>query len=239
MFKKILLIGISLISLQSVVLAENNPTTDESWTTIEASYLDFDVHTKEGKAEISWNANALTLADDESWQYRKVLKSQTNSNPLYPDLDAIKYSPDRSFSSHTDRDLLAGKTYYRVCAITRAENKKRYCSSVKTIQIDASDIENKEEKKVLQKTSITKHEGTSTLSQNLQDRIDLLFEKFLDKLDTQYEGNAEEKIARLEKIISRLSWKTSDSPKIQAIFTYFQDKAEEYIALLEIEAAFE
>lgn len=62
--------------------------------------------------------------------YYKLSRSQTNSNPVYPEDGYIFYSSSKA--SYTDDDAPIGTNYYRVCAITSA--KDRYCSNVVTIE---------------------------------------------------------------------------------------------------------
>lgn len=66
----------------------------------------------------------------ESFTFYKVVRSTTNSNPVYPDDGYIYYSGDQNELSYTDNDVPEGTAYYRICQIA---SPKRYCSKVVTI----------------------------------------------------------------------------------------------------------
>jgi hypothetical protein len=64
-------------------------------------------------------------AQSEEFSYTKVVRSQKNGNPVYPDDGYIFYTGDTSVVSYTDTEVPDGKNYYRVCHISAT---KRYCS---------------------------------------------------------------------------------------------------------------
>lgn len=66
-----------------------------------------------------------SYAHSEEFSYTKVVRSQKNGNPIYPDDGYIFYTGDTSVLTYTDTDVPDGKNYYRVCHIT---STKRYCS---------------------------------------------------------------------------------------------------------------
>lgn len=64
-------------------------------------------------------------AHSEEFSYTKVVRSQKNGNPVYPDDGYIFYTGDTSVVSYTDTAVPDGRNYYRVCHIAAS---KRYCS---------------------------------------------------------------------------------------------------------------
>ena len=72
------------------------------------------------------------LRDD--LKYYKVVRSKTNSNPVYPDDGYIFYSTDPDKTYFADKKVSSGKWYYRVCIITR--HGDRWVSPVVTVDID-------------------------------------------------------------------------------------------------------
>jgi len=94
----------------------NNPIIDES--------LNFKAELSWEKVYLSWN----TFSKDETFKYYKVIKSQDNSNPVYPENWAIWVISNISETKYIDYKPLVWTNYYRVCAITSDMN--RYCSNV-------------------------------------------------------------------------------------------------------------
>jgi hypothetical protein len=86
--------------------------------------ISFKAELKDWKVYTSWSK----YNKNEWFKYYKVIKSQTVSNPVYPDNGYIKYSKDINFLSYVDEKIKEWVNYYRVCAITTEQN--RYCSNV-------------------------------------------------------------------------------------------------------------
>lgn len=83
------------------------------------------------KVSMSWSA--FKGHNDETFEYYKVIRSQGNSNPLYPEDGAISVKSKVGDLRHADGNAWKS-AYYRVCAIT---NKKgRYCSNVVWVEIE-------------------------------------------------------------------------------------------------------
>ncbi len=77
-----------------------------------------------GKVETHWNEYIPA-----NFNYYKVIRSQKNSDPIYPD-DGNIFAGGEGETSYTDKNVPEGTTYYRVCAIAKP---KRYCSRVAVI----------------------------------------------------------------------------------------------------------
>ncbi|MDD5639250.1 MAG: protease inhibitor I42 family protein [Candidatus Pacebacteria bacterium] len=74
-----------------------------------------------GNVDIKWSS----YTQGGNFSYYKVIRSQTNSNPVYPDDGYIYYSSDLNVLSYSDTSVPQGVNYYRVCHI---DALKRYCS---------------------------------------------------------------------------------------------------------------
>lgn len=61
----------------------------------------------------------------EAFSYYKVVRSQTNNNPVYPDDGYIYYGDDVNTLTFTDTSVPTGTSYYRICHIAAPA---RYCS---------------------------------------------------------------------------------------------------------------
>lgn len=84
----------------------------------------------DGSVETSWSP----YSHGEDFTYYKVIRSQTNDNPVYPEDGYIYYSSDQNQTAYTDKDAPKGTNYYRVCHIAAPE---RYCSkTVMVVEID-------------------------------------------------------------------------------------------------------
>ncbi|MFA6252348.1 MAG: protease inhibitor I42 family protein [Candidatus Paceibacterota bacterium] len=75
-----------------------------------------------GNVDVSWSA----YSQGGTFSYYKVVRSQNNSSPVYPDDGYIFYSADVNKLSYTDEKVPQGVNYYRVCQV---DSVKRYCSS--------------------------------------------------------------------------------------------------------------
>jgi len=85
-----------------------------------------------GSIQMNWVPYA-----PEGFNYYKVVRSQTNSNPVYPDDGYILASSDTNLSNYVDNDPPTGKTYYRVCSIA---SPNRYCSAVITLNLSGEAV---------------------------------------------------------------------------------------------------
>jgi len=77
------------------------------------------------QADGSVKSNWSKYAHAESFTYYKLVRSQKNANPVYPDDGYIYYGGDIDGLSYSDADVPDGLNYYRICQIA---SPKRYCS---------------------------------------------------------------------------------------------------------------
>lgn len=71
-------------------------------------------------------------AEDLMWY--KLVRSQENANPSYPDDGYIYYSTNSQETVYTDKSPPQGNVFYRICAITF--HKEVYCSQAQKINTD-------------------------------------------------------------------------------------------------------
>lgn len=63
---------------------------------------------------------AWTRCDSENFQFYKLIKSATNSNPSYPNDPILMSSANTSATSYLDKTVARSMTYYyRVCVVQR------------------------------------------------------------------------------------------------------------------------
>ena len=100
----------------------NNPTT--------VGEFNFTAVLKDGAVHMKWTPYVT-----EGFNYYKVVRSNSNPNPVYPDDGYIKYSGETGFASYVDYDTPQGTSYYRICSIAKPN---RYCSKVIKIYKEGS-----------------------------------------------------------------------------------------------------
>lgn len=134
--KKALTTFIFLLSLlvtphTSFATNDTESATDE-YATIDAPYLNLTANQSEdGSIYLNWQAEELSNLN--KFLYWKLIRSNTNSTPIYPDDGYIFYDTEKAADSYVDIGATQGTNYYRVCAITT--NFQRYCSSVITLKV--------------------------------------------------------------------------------------------------------
>ncbi len=152
-------------------------------------------------------------------QWYKVVKSKTNSSPVYPDDGYITAISDRGQTSFVETNPENGTRYYRVCAIM--EDMNRYCSNVVTLTINA--------------TTTTTTTTTTTLTANLKTMIESLVTAFMTKLDAKYPNNISSKITFLDTLITKIT--TLSTGKYGYLFSYLGEKLQEQAAILRLQNA--
>ncbi len=103
-----------------------NWTSESSWykEPILDNSLNFKATLEWNKVYTSWSV----YNKSDGFVYYKVVRSQNNANPVYPEDSYIKYTTDVNDTAYIDTVPLNWSAYYRVCAITSEKN--RYCSNV-------------------------------------------------------------------------------------------------------------
>ncbi len=194
----------------------------------------------------------VSKAKPEGFMYYKIVRSEKNATPVYPEDGYIEYLPDIASTYFTDKHPFSGKSFYRICAIYDADAtglKPRICSNVASVMREGGQNlpppENKnqelpkiEEKKQQQppvkpvveppKRQIeTKgmSEQNSGVSASVKKRLDTIlanFQKSLDKRDI----SASEKIAIIEKAVNRYSELATKSklPATKKMSAYMVEK---------------
>jgi len=206
-------------------------TTSSEYVTHATSSLNFVATYADGKVSTSrWK---FTVPSGHTRQYRKVIKSNKNANPVYPDDGYIYYGGNLSDNSYVDTDLSVGINYYRVCAITQwTTNRHRYCSTVKTIKVTSSteEVEKETVKKTVEKET-PKTTATAALTASKKAVIDKLVDTYMTKLNAKYTTDAQ-KITQLEKTIASVS--AVKSVKLKAMYTYMAEKLTDELEALEL-----
>jgi hypothetical protein len=125
--------GVTLLAIASLLmvqvgsaLAMGDTTTPEYNEKTVVEDLNFTATlNQEGNVDTTWSEYT-----PEGFNYYKVVRSQENQDPVYPD-DSYIYATGAGDLAYTDLEVPAGTSYYRVCSIAKPE---RYCSPVVTIE---------------------------------------------------------------------------------------------------------
>lgn len=140
MFKLLLSLSLGLFLLPMGVLAESDSDhyekekyEDDGYSPVIYDGIDFAAKYEEGKVRMEWSA--LNPPNGEALQWYKVMRSEANNNPVYPDQGAIAVlgnDQDTAFNDYPDRGA-----FYRVCGIT--DTNGRYCSNVVWVEVEKID----------------------------------------------------------------------------------------------------
>ncbi len=103
-----------LIIPTSSFATENEPVTFDP-------NISFSATLSNGNVVTSWSK----YNHSEAFSYYKVVRSQTNTNPVYPDDGYIYYGDSVNTLTYIDTSVPTGTNYYRICHIAWP---KRYCS---------------------------------------------------------------------------------------------------------------
>ncbi len=237
-------------SLAFLVISTNATYTESSSNGYNSPISD---STLSFKASISWNTiktywSAFTK-DEDNFVYYKIIKSQKNSSPVYPDDGYIYYTTDININSYTDKSPLEWTSYYRVCAITN--DKNRYCSDViKIIYKNENSNEDDNSQICVQKTQPAIEKSTwkcknfstpcdvpkgwkqvekcevnsedsisSSLSSSVKTKLDILLNNFISKLENKYSENSK-RISVLESLVVELEKIAKKNSKMSSMVNY-------------------
>lgn len=228
---KILLSVLIIINLLWIF----NISVNATWTSYSSGYntpildnsLNFQAYEKDWMVYTSWDK----YSKSDSLKYYKLIKSTTNSDPVYPEDKYITYSTDINFTSYLDSGTNKEITYYRVCAITNSNN--RYCSNVVKIvptkTTTTTTVTPSTTTTTITPTTTTT--STSKLNYNLKLRADKLVDDRISSFKAKNYTDAEI-IEKIDTIISRLEtlWKNKPSYKILTdyLVSRFQEKRLDY-----------
>ena len=127
----------SLIALiaSAMVISSVSAGDYETTTYTEPAYktavidesLDFEAERDGNEVYLEWNEYEW-----DDFKYYKIMRSETHSNPVYPDQHALNYSDDVEDTEYELKDWAQKSVNYRVCVITT--EKSRICSNVVSLE---------------------------------------------------------------------------------------------------------
>lgn len=201
-----LALGVLLGTLLLLGSVSANGSYESEFAPVQAS-TSFGLQAKvvDSYVQLQWNP----ITNTQGFVYYKVVRSQSNASPAYPDDGYIQYSSDASLSSYKDEKPLSGKTFYRVCAIydtNSSGQRPRICSNVVTITRDGSTVATtsniQDQKAVYTEPKKIETPVATALSQLIKKRLDNVLANFQKALDKRDISNAD-KAAVIDKAIAR------------------------------------
>lgn len=226
-----------LVLWTSVSYATWTSTTSSKWNTpILSNSLQFTAALDNWKVYMNWTSFYQAVDVNEDFKYYKIVRSQSVSDPVYPDQWYIRYESDISTTSYTDKWPRKWINYYRVCAMTYAKN--RYCSNVVKVNYvtETTSSNNNNDYSTSKtedstKTSTTTTVKKTTISASLQIRANNTLSSFYKKLEYKYE-DSEKRISVMNSIIKKLnalkSKKSSLAPLIEYMIEGMEERKEKY-----------
>jgi hypothetical protein len=89
--------------------------------------LEFHAERDGNEVYLEWNSY-----EGDDFKYYKIMRSETHTNPVYPDQHALNYADDVEDTEYELKDWAQKSVNYRVCVITM--QKARICSNVVALE---------------------------------------------------------------------------------------------------------
>ncbi len=116
--RKINLVLLTICFLFSGIVSARNKNHNPYNAPVKVDAIGFNAVYQNGAVSTSWKQY---LRDD--LKYYKVVKSNSNPNPIYPEDGYIFYSQNPQDTSFIDTKIKPGIWYYRLCIITKQNNR--------------------------------------------------------------------------------------------------------------------
>lgn len=252
MKKSLIALLASVLIISSVSAGDNEATTYKEpayKTAVIDNSLEFSGKRDGYEVKLSWNSYK---GDD--FKYYKIMRSETHSNPVYPDQNALNYKDDVNNTSYELKDWAQKPVNYRVCVITNVnaricsnvvalawmikEEKKEYTSD----KYEKKEVPMKEkEEKTEMKKVYTKEKLQSVKKPNLDAKLavraDKMVSNLVERLEKKHSDDTEKQAERLETIIKKLETLNTKikSEQTKALVTYITEGLKE--ALNELSAS--
>jgi hypothetical protein len=237
MRKSLIALLASAMIISSVSAGDNEATTYKEpayKTAIIDDTLNFEAERDGNEVSLEWNAY-----EGDDFKYYKIMRSETHSNPVYPDQNALNYKDDVEDTEYELKDWAQKDVNYRVCVITNENG--RICSNVVTLEgmtkedhkeYSEDKYEYKKEKSEVKKV-YTKEKLQSVKKPNidskLAERADKMVNNLVARLEKKHEGDTEKQAERLESIIKKLETLNAKikSEQTKALITYITEGLKE------------
>ena len=232
----IALISLVFTSVSAEYYSKEYKEVDNSYKEMKLdNELKFEAKRDWAKVEMEWESYQW-----DDFMYYKIMRSESHSNPVYPEQPAIKYMDNQENDNYEINNYSDQNAIYRICVITKEKN--RYCSN--TVKLEW--FEKEEYKKYEYKKDEYKKdykEKKDILDYKLKKRADILVENFSKKVEKKYDNNDDRKEA-IENVINKLDKLAEKNKKYKTLVDYLnmklKSKVEKYDdSFEEIEEIFE
>lgn len=205
-----------LVFIFLIPFTQANYSSDSGYKTIDDNNLNFQAILEDWSVQTSWNS--FTKSWEYWFSYYKVIRSQTKSNPYYPEDGYISYISDIENTNYTDNKPFSWWAYYRVCAIAFDKWNYRFCSKVVyVVNNKKSDDKNTYQEKESKNTTIK-----NTLNVDTKTKLNNLFKKYQIKIESKTTNN-EERLKIVNTIIEKLN-----TLKSSEVLNYILEKFNDY-----------
>lgn len=208
-----------------------NDKYDSWYKVIQESALNFKAYVENGKVQTSWNA--FSKSWDYGFTYYKIVRSFDNSNLSYPQDGHIGYISDIKKTSYTDYDSYNWWAYYRVCVVAQKKWDYSFCSNIVYVKKNDDVNKGKDNKETPKKEvkPIEKVEKTPLLKKEIQKQLDVLFDKYVKKIDAKTQ-DVNVRLQIVDDILEVLYGAKNTSKQHNLVVQYLIRKFEEYKELL-------
>lgn len=241
MKKSLIALLASALLISSVSAGDYEATTYKEpayKTAIIDNSLNFQAERDGNEVYLEWNSY-----EGDDFKYYKIMRSESHSNPIYPDQNALNYKDDVIDTEYELKDWAQKDVNYRVCVITT--QKARICSNVVTLEgmtqedhkeYSADKYKKKEvytKEKIEAKKVYTKEKLQSVKKPNLDAKLAKRADKMVDNLVTRLEkkhvDDTKKQAERLKTIIQKLETLNTKikSEQTKALVTYITEGLKE------------
>jgi hypothetical protein len=193
---------------------EKQPVTKMEDRAVIAHDFDFSVEEEGGMVTAKWNK-----FDGEGFEWFKLVYSSTNSKPVYPTDKTVFVGNKNQLTKTFKLDKGSSKHYVRICALVLNDDysKDRYCSEVKSIEATVVEYKKDYEKKEYVKKD---YEKKTYLSKNVQERVDIVIENFINRLKDKGFSDAK-MVETIDIVLERLEKRKEDA-KYEVLISYME-----------------
>lgn len=212
-----------LLSITNTFATYSNNTSNGYNDMILDSSLNFEAERDGAMIKMEWDQ-----FDGNNFKYYKIMRSETNSNPIYPNDPYVKYFTNIGTTELNINNYSTKEATYRVCAITT--DKNRFCSNTVKLEWFEKDEDQSYNKKIETKTTqyLNKKVNNNALKYSLRIKADIIVRKFIKKIENKYEKDSD-RIKAIENIVEKLEKLSETNTKYKLLVDYLVKKLNESI----------
>ena len=221
-------IVISLLLFANVWAESTNLTSsnNEYKEVVYDNNFNFKAYREAGIIEIKW-----TKYEGDYFKYYKLMRSETLSNPVYPDQSAFKVLDDNSITELKISNYNTKDAVYRVCVIT--DERGRSCSNIIKLEwfikeeknykaINSSKANNNHtnlQDKSYTTTAAKAKKKASYINGRTAQKAKELVKRFVEKIERKFENNSD-RVRGIESTIGKLESLANTNEKYKPLISY-------------------